>query len=246
MKFSVITVTMNDEIGLQNTLKSLSKFDKNLYQHIVVDGGSKDQTLKVLQGYNSRIDIWISETDKGIYDAMNKGIKLVDNPENIVSFLNSGDLALDDYFSEPKKCFLKNSKIDYCYGGIILTGKNHESLFLPKILRSNSEYLQRMPFPHPSLFVKKYIFLKIGDFNLKKKITADHEWCVRLIKSKTSGLRFDCPVVRFQLGGISLKFNSQLEVFQTAKSNGRNVLIASLFFFRQIITHFYYILKSKI
>lgn len=246
MKPSVITVTMNDEIGLQNTLKSLSKFDKNLYQHIVVDGGSRDQTLKVLQDYNSRIDIWISEKDKGIYDAMNKGIKLVDNPENIVSFLNSGDLALDDYFTEPKKCFLKNPKIDYCYGGIILIGKNHESMFLPKILRSNSEYLQRMPFPHPALFVKKYIFLKIGDFNLKKKITADHEWCVRLIKSESFGLRFDRYVVRFQLGGISLRLNSQLEVFQTAKFNGRNALIASLFFFRQMITHFYYILKSKI
>lgn len=246
MKFSVITITYENEIGLQNTLKSLEKFDKNLYQHIVIDGGSKDQTLKVIKDYNSRIDIWISEPDKGIYDAMNKGIELVNNPENIISFLNAGDLALDNYFTEPKKCFSKNPKIDYCYGGIIFTGKNHESVYLPKILNNNSEYLQRMVFSHPALFVRRYIFFKIGNFNLKKKITGDHEWCVRLIKSHAKGYRFNYPVVKFQLGGTSLKLNTQIEIFQTAKSNGRGAFVASLFLIRQIIIHIYYIFKTKI
>ena len=237
---------MNDEIGLQNTLKSLAKFNKNLYQHIIIDGGSKDQTLKVIKDYSSRVDIWISEPDKGIYDAMNKGIKLVNDPENIISFLNAGDVALDNYFSEPKKCFFKNPKIDYCYGGIILIGKNHESVHLPKILNDNSEYLQRMVFSHPAVFVKKYLFLKIGNFNIKKKITGDHEWCVRLIKFHAKGHRFDKPVVKFQLGGKSLNLDAQLEIFQTAKFNGRSTFVALLFFIRQIIVYFYYIFKTKI
>ena len=246
MKFTVITITYENNLGLLKTLESLSKFNKNLYQHIVVDGGSKDKTLEVIQEYKDRIDIWISELDKGIYDAMNKGLKLVANSENIVSFLNAGDLALDNYFSKPRECFLEHPNIDYCYGGIVLTGKNRKNIYIPKIFKSNSEYLQRMVFPHPALFVRKYIFFKIGDFNLKKKITADHEWCVRLIKSHSIGKRFNYPVVKFQLGGISLKLSTQLEIFQTAQSNGRGMLIASLFLIRQLIVHLYYIFKSRI
>ena len=102
-----------------------------------------------------------------------------------------------------------------------------------------------MVFPHPALFVKKNIFLKIGDFNLTKKITADHEWCVRLIKSGTRGKRFINPVVKFKLGGASLELTAQFEVFQTALFYKRNIIIACLFFVRQILVYLFYKLKSK-
>jgi glycosyltransferase involved in cell wall biosynthesis len=245
MKFCLITVTFQDNLGLKNTLKSLSKFDKRLYELIIVDGGSKDETLQVIKENRALIDKWVSEPDQGIYDAMNKGLKLVNNENNIVSFLNAGDLALDNYFEDPKRCFLENQNINYCYGGVILVGKKKESIYLPKIFDKKSEYLQRMVFPHPALFVKKNIFLKIGDFNVNKKITADHEWCVRLIKSGVKGKRFDSPVVKFKLGGASLKLSAQFEVFQTALQYNRNIIIAVIFLARQLISRFYYIYKSK-
>ena len=78
---------------------------------IVVDGGSKDKTLQVIKENNSLIDRWVSEPDKGIYDAMNKGLNLVSDKNSIVSFLNSGDIALKSYFEEAKKCFSKNKNI---------------------------------------------------------------------------------------------------------------------------------------
>lgn len=245
MKFSVITVTYQDDIGLQKTLSSLSKLEKNIYEHIIIDGGSKDKTLQIINENSALIDRWVSEPDQGTYDAMNKGLKLVNNENNIVSFLNSGDLALDNYFEDPKKCFLENQNINYCYGGIILVGKKKENIYMPKIFDNKSEYLQRMVFPHPALFVKKNIFLKIGDFNVNKKITADHEWCVRLIKSGARGKRFDSPVVKFKLGGASLKLRAQFEVFQTAISFKRNIILACLFFVRQILVYLFYKLKSK-
>ena len=244
MKFSVITVSYQDGPSLAKTLESLTQFDKSIYEHIVIDGGSHDGTLKIIKKYNSRIDTWISEPDRGIYHAMNKGLKIITN-NNIVSFLNAGDLALDNYFEDPKRCFLENRNINYCYGGVILVGKKKESVYLPKIFDKKSEYLQRMVFSHPALFVKKNIFLKIGDFNLNKKITADHEWCVRLIKSGVKGKRFDSPVVKFKLGGASLKLSAQFEVFQTALQYNRNIIIAVFFLARQLISRFYYIHKSK-
>jgi glycosyltransferase involved in cell wall biosynthesis len=245
MKFSVITVTYQDDLGLKKTLKSLSKIDKHRYELIIIDGGSKDKTLQIINENSAFIDRWVSEPDQGIYDAMNKGLKLVNDKENIVSFLNAGDLALDNYFEDPKRCFLENRNINYCYGGVILVGKKKESVYLPKIFDKKSEYLQRMVFSHPALFVKKNIFLKIGDFNLNKKITADHEWCVRLIKSGVKGKRFDSPVVEFKLGGASLKLSAQFEVFQTALQYNRNIIIAVFFLARQLISRFYYIYKSK-
>jgi len=245
MKFCVITVTYQDHLSLIKTLKSLSKFNKHLYELIIIDGGSKDKTLEVIRENSALIDKWVSEPDKGIFDAMNKGLKLVNDKDNIVSFLNAGDLALNNYFEDPKRCFLENRNINYCYGGIILVGKKKESIYLPKNFDKNSEYLQRMVFPHPALFVKKNIFLKIGYFNVNKKITADHEWCVRLIKSGVKGKRFDSPVVKFKLGGASLKLSAQFEAFQTAIQYKRNIIIAVIFLARQLISRFYYIYKSK-
>jgi len=244
--FSVITVTYQDEIGLKETLNSLSQFDNSIFEHIIIDGGSKYNISKLLKEYSHRIDFWISEKDSGLYDAMNKGLKLVSNKDNIVSFLNSGDIALSNYFDEPKHNFLQNKHLDYSYGSVIIEGLKKQLLYKPKLVVKSSEILQRMPFPHPALFVKKQIFLDIGSFNLNKKITADHEWCVRLIKSGAIGNKFNNPVVRFKLGGASLKLRAQFEVFQTALQYNRNIMVAIIFLFRQIMSHVYYLIRSKI
>jgi len=83
MKFSVITVTFHDFIGLKKTLKSLAKFNKKKYEHIVIDGGCDNRTLGLIKKYSSRIDKWVSEPDEGIYDAMNKGLKFVSDLINL-------------------------------------------------------------------------------------------------------------------------------------------------------------------
>ena len=243
MKFSVITVTYQDFIGLKKTLKSLAKLNKKKYEHIVIDGGSDNRTLELIKKYSSRIDKWVSESDKGIYDAMNKGLKFVSDENNIVSFLNSGDTALSNYFKDVEKTFQKNNLIDFCYAGLILVGKKKETKYLPKILSKKSEFLQRMALPHPSLFVKKHIFSKIGYFDLNKKFTADHQWCVRLIRSDAKGVRLNKPVVKFKLGGSSLNLKAQFEVFKTAIENKRNLLIATFFLIIQLIVREIYKIK---
>ena len=246
MKFSVITVTYQDGAGLIKTLESLSNLKKIAFEHIVIDGGSTDQTKEIINRHSNQIDTWISEPDKGIYDAMNKGLDLVSNQNNIVSFLNAGDVALSNYFDEPNFFFSNNSNLDYCYGGVVLLGKKKENIYMPKLLTKNTDFLQSMPFPHPALFVKKQIFLKVGYFDLTKKITADHEWIVRLIKSGAKGKKMDNCVVKFKLGGQSLKFSAQIEVFKTAIKNKRNLFLGIIFFVRQLIVYFYYFIKSKL
>lgn len=219
INLSIITVVLNDKIGIFETLTSLKRFDKESYEHVVIDGGSTDGTLDVLKSFSNRVDVLISESDKGIYDAMNKGVLRAS--ESIICFLNAGDVALDGYIDHPVRMFSKNSSIDYCYGGVLLHGKR-DKVYLPRVISATSEYLQAMPFPHPSLFVKKKLFNKIGYFDLSKKITADHEWIVRMILFKAKGVVINHSVVKFSLDGASLSHYTSFEMYQTAVKYGRN------------------------
>lgn len=212
---SIITVVLNDKVGLEQTLNSLINEDKKKYEHIIIDGGSIDGTFEYIKSTNERIDLYISEPDKGIYDAMNKGVMLASG--DVISFLNAGDLALNGYVSFAGKC---QFDIDFIYSGIKISGKRMTS-FIPKKFTHNTEFLQAMPFPHPGLFVKKYLFLEIGLFDLNKKITADHEWIVRLIIANKRGLRIESESVQFHLDGLSLSFKTSKEMFDTAISNKR-------------------------
>lgn len=212
---SIITVVLNDKVGLEQTLNSLINEDKKDYEHIIIDGGSVDGTVEFIKSIDERIDLYISEPDKGIYDAMNKGVMLARG--DVISFLNAGDLALNGYISFAEKCL---PNIDYIYSGIKISG-NRMTSFIPKQFTSNSEFLQVMPFPHPGLFVKKNLFYEIGLFDLNKKITADHEWIVRLIIANKRGLLIDSESVQFHLDGLSLSFQSPKEMFYTAISNKR-------------------------
>ena len=96
--FSIITVVLNAKIDLLSTINSLKEQDYKNFEYIVIDGGSTDGTLKVINNNLDNINKWKCEKDHGIYDAMNKGLKLVNDKNSIVSFLNAGDLALYNYF----------------------------------------------------------------------------------------------------------------------------------------------------
>jgi len=219
IKLSIITVTLNDRDGLVKTLESVSHIDKSTYEHVVIDGGSTDGSLDVLKDFSEKLDVVVSESDNGIYDAMNKGV--LNSTGNVVCFLNAGDKALDGYIDHPVRIFSKNSSIDYCYGGVLLHG-SRDKTYLPRKICTTSEYLQAMPFPHPGLFVKKKLFNKIGYFDLSKKITADHEWIVRMILSKAKGVAINHSVVKFSLDGASLSHHTSFEMYQTAVKYGRN------------------------
>ena len=167
VKISIITAVLNDKYGLTKTLESLVHVEKAYYEHVIIDGGSIDGTLDVIKQFSERVDIVVSESDKGTYDAMNKGVLRASG--EVISFLNAGDLALDGYIDYPNECFDSDSSVDYCYAGVLLHGKKRDTHYIPKEFTPSSEYLQAMPFPHPGLFVKKKLFEKVGCFNLSKK-----------------------------------------------------------------------------
>ena len=235
MKLRVITVVLEDPNGLYKTLESLSKINNSI-ECIVVNGGSDEATNDIVKQYKHLITTLIHEKDDGVYDAMNKGIRV--SSGDIITFLNAGDLALQNYI---KDIISSIGQYDYLYAGVNLVSKNGNLLKkIPKKVLPNTEYLQRMPFSHPGLAVRKHCFDKIGYFDTKKKYTADHQWIVKLIKSSLTGKLGEFVNVNFYLGGTSMSFFSIFEMMQTAREGGRNIVMCYIMLLYGLVANSYY------
>ncbi|MNK31559.1 PGL/p-HBAD biosynthesis glycosyltransferase [compost metagenome] len=158
-----------------------------------MDGNSKDETLKIIEKYSDKADIkWVSEPDKGLYDAMNKGIKMATG--DYIGILNSDDLFFSkNTLQEVADCLTENSGIDAITGDII---QNKDGKVIRKYSSKNwnPEKLKIgfMP-PHPSIFIKVELFEKFGNYTLGYKIASDYEMIIRFflkhkIKYKYSGI----------------------------------------------------------
>ncbi len=241
MKLSIITVVYNDPFGLEKTINSVIKQKNKNYEFLIIDGESSYTTQNIIKKYRRFIDQLISEKDKGTYFAMNKGIDLSCN--EIITFLNAGDTVDNDYVEN----ILNNIGChDYIYSGVKLIFKSGKiKKYLPKKITKKTEYLQRMPFPHPGLAVKKKCFELIGKFNTNKKITADHYWVVSLIKSNLTGIRGNYSSVNFEVGGQSNNYQAIIEMFQTALFFGRMPILACYFLIRNFIVTTYYKIQNN-
>ena len=202
MKVSIITVCRNAEKSIEATLKSVAMQTYSEIEYIIIDGKSSDKTLGVIDRYKENISKIISEPDKGIYDAMNKGIALAKG--DVIIFLNANDtfFALD-VLSKAIELFNKTGS-DIIYGDAMMTGKHKNGGHIVKYDRINKWFLLRDTICHQAIFVKKKLYDDIGKFNLKFKIAADYEWLLRaLIKYKANSAYLNIAVCNYSLDGIS-------------------------------------------
>ena len=227
MKISIITVCYNSEETILSTLNSvISQTYKNI-EHIIVDGGSIDRTLDILKNYNFHNKIVISEPDKGIYDAMNKGINIATG--EIISILNSDDIYQSpNIISEVIDEITKSPEKEIFLGDVVFFKQSNFS----KILRHysaknfNREMLLSgiMP-PHPASFIKKKTYLENGLYKSSLSIAADFEMFLRLLYIKNKKFKYlDKIIVRMRSGGKSGKnfktyFTSTKEIVFAFKWN---------------------------
>ncbi len=189
---SVVTITFNNYSELLETIESLKNV-KNI-QHVVINGGSCEKTLRFLQSYSGKS---ISEKDFGISDAFNKGINYSDG--DAVMYLNSGDKLVDAaYLDDASEILHKHSEVDFIHANIEFVDTVAGKLILvPK------DSLPNMPFLHPSMIVRKKVFNSIGGFDLSFKSAMDLDFVYRLIKSQARGFYFNRAVVEMNGSGIS-------------------------------------------
>jgi glycosyltransferase len=250
-KISIITVTYNCEKTLPDTIKSVNQQSvRDKIEYIIIDGQSTDQTTSIIKDNESSIDKWISEPDKGIYDAMNKGLHLASS--EWVGFLHADDLFFDTQVIEDLLNKIENSDHNVLYGDLnyIQEAPPHNVVRYWKSQPFSSKLLKRgwMP-PHPTVYIKKDLIQKLGDFNTSFRIAADYDYMLRLFTHPdTKSIYLNKTLINMRLGGVSNNsikniLHKSKEDYQALKNNKVGGLFA--LFIKNFSKLFQFIQKEK-
>ncbi len=241
--FSIITVVKNDVKNITKTIQSIKNQSFKSYEYIIIDGKSSDGTVEKIKRDKNYIDLIISEKDKGIYFAMNKGAKLAKG--KIIVFVNSGDILNKDGLKKVYKKFLENKKFNFIFGTVMRHYKTDSILkfgFNINRLKYNFDFATAHS---TGFFLNRQIFLKYGMFDTKFKISADYDLYFRLIfKNKILGSSTEKKdlVGTVASGGYSSKvpfYKHLLEETKIRINNGQNLILVIIIFFNAIIKFIY-------
>jgi glycosyltransferase involved in cell wall biosynthesis len=203
VKISIITVCFNSSKTIEKTFQSIKNQSYQNIEYIVVDGGSSDDTLKIIKNYSSCISNYISESDKGLYDAMNKGIAMATG--DIIGILNSDDIFVDNYVLEKVAKFHTKNSIDASVGNITQFNKNDKVIrkYSAKNWSPNKLKIGFMP-AHPAIFFKRDLFENYGKYRLDFVSGADYELIIRFfLRNKITWKYSDITTTAMLIGGIS-------------------------------------------
>lgn len=205
---SIITATFNSAKTLKDTIQSVLRQTNKDFEYLIIDGGSTDETIDIVKSYESEFSgrlKWVSEKDQGIYDAMNKGIKMASG--DVVGILNSDDYFTSDDILQTVADAFKCQEIDAIYGDIhFIRDGNPQKCIRYYSSRMFRPFWLRFGFmpAHPSFYCKREVFEKAGLYSLDYKIGADYEMMVRLFKRhKIKSLYVNKDFVTMRTGGAS-------------------------------------------
>ena len=243
LKISIITVCFNSQDTIRDTIESVLSQTYPDIEYIIVDGASSDNTLSIIQEYQNRISKVISEADKGIYDALNKGVALASG--DVVGVLNSDDFfSHNEVISEVNEVYHKNPQADIVFGGVEFVRAGN----LRKVVR---RYLSTgfrpwklrfgiMP-PHPGAYIRREVFANVGSYKLNYKIGADYDFLVRALLAKKHKYVTDSRCwVMMRFGGVSTSGFSSFKTitqeivksFRENKIYTNSLFVSSRIFFK--------------
>lgn len=206
MKISIITVVYNNDKTIKDAIESVLNQSYQQIEYIVIDGASKDNTVSIIKEFQSQIAKFVCEPDNGIYDAMNKGVGLATG--DVIGILNSDDLYQDANVIETvMNQFSQDPSLDIVYGDLVYV-KNEDVNSIVRNWKSIPYYDRffergNVP-PHPSLFVKQYVYKKAGLFNLDFILAADYEFMLRIFKKHDFNSKYiERVIVKMRLGGAT-------------------------------------------
>jgi glycosyltransferase involved in cell wall biosynthesis len=243
--FSIITVVLNGEKYLEETILSVLNQNFSNYEYIIIDGGSIDNSINIIKKYENKIDYWVSETDKGLYDAFNKGMTL--SRGKFIGIINSDDIYTPHALRTVSNYISNNNNIDFIFGSVkkhwgVLSGYNPKKIF----------YSWGFYTSHSTgFFIKNESANKVGFYNLKYKYHADYDYFYRMIvKLKMKGI----ATLKEELIGIFRRggFSSRISFWKLFKEeilirydNGQNIFVVAFIFFYKLIFNFKKIFFKK-
>jgi glycosyltransferase involved in cell wall biosynthesis len=239
IKITVITVCLNSHATIEDTIESVAAQTHADVEHIIVDGGSKDDTLSIVDRHRERLAAVISEPDNGVYDAMNKGIALASG--DVVGFLNADDVYSDPTALASIADAFGATGIEASYADLVYVDKQDPS----KIVRywQSKEYRYGMCSTgwmpaHPTFYVRRKIYEKFGMFDLQFKLQADFELTTRLLEvHRIKSIYLPRILVRMRTGGMSNKsylnvLKGNLEAYRACRKLG--IEVTPFFILRKI------------
>lgn len=200
MKLSIVTPCFNSARTLERTIQSVLDQGYGDLEYILVDGGSKDATLDIIRKYEARVTRWISEKDSGVYDAMNKGVRMATG--DWVGIINSDDAYVPGLFGKLADR-ARETDAEVIYGDMRMMYRDRLPRVYPSAGRLSKAGFWRMPIQHPATFVKREVYLQEGVFRDDFRISGDYELMLRFF---ARGRRFlHCPEVWAEMdpGGLS-------------------------------------------
>jgi glycosyltransferase involved in cell wall biosynthesis len=234
MKITVITVCFNSAASIADTLASVVAQTYPTIEHIVIDGESTDDTVNIVRDRGKHVARLISEPDRGIYDAMNKGIRI--SSGEVIGFINSDDfLASPDVIAKVARAF-GDPSIDACYGDLCYV-KPDDVASVVRYWRSSAFspglFLRGWCPPHPTLYVRRRVYERFGEFDLRYRIAADAELMMRFLEvHRINALYLPEVLVHMRIGGITNRsvgnvMRQNLEIWRALKDHGLRPSVSS-------------------
>jgi len=220
-KLTIITVNLNNVLGLRKTIESIINQNFTDFEYLVIDGGSTDGSVDIIKENAKKITYWVSEPDKGIYNAMNKGI--LQAKGEYLLFLNSGDWLFDEGIL--LKVFANNQHADILYGDCMMWHhENRIKLHTFKNKEINLQFLFKHSLAHPASFIKSKLFVNdLYDENFK--IVSDWKFFLKKIVQESCSIYYlSSTIAFFDMSGISSNNGMQSAVLQE-----RNAVLINVF-----------------
>ena len=198
MKVSVVTVCFNSASTIEATLLSVKEQTWDNIEHIIIDGGSSDETVDIVNAHRDRVTCLVSEPDDGIYDAMNKGVGVANG--EIVYFLNSDDRLCDPRVIEDVvSCFTHNPDARLVYGDVVYCSEDSRSACRFGHINKNNIIYEHLC--HQAVFAHKELFSQVGLLNLEYPINADYDWLLRVFFSGAVTFHMSRDIALFDATG---------------------------------------------
>lgn len=237
LKISIITVCYNSVETIRDTIESVLSQQYPDIEYIIVDGASKDGTLELISEYEGRISKVISESDKGIYDAMNKGVQAATG--DFVGILNSDDVfAGSDVVQNLVAHLQNNPSADAVYADLVFVQRKEMDVVTRRYSSSGfSPWKVRFGFmiPHPTFYARRELFDKYGNYKLGYRVSADFELMARFMSKGVKMVRHSAVMVKMREGGISTtgfwwRIHQNLEIVRACRENGiyTNILLVAM------------------
>jgi len=205
---SIITVVYNGINTIEQTIQSVIRQPYKNKEYIIIDGGSTDGTVDLIKKYETSLSYWVSEPDKGIYDAMNKGIACAKG--ELIGIINADDWYEENVFKEIVKYYQETGSGKVIHGLLRnFLDEEFYSMIGNSIRRLRFDMIQ-----HPTCFIPKTIYDKYGVYDTSYKYSGDYDLILRFVNSGVKFCFVERPIVNFRLGGISSIPQAEIEMFK--------------------------------